>query len=228
MADTASHDRLIVALDVPTPDAALDLVDSLVPHVRFFKVGLQLFLTGGFAVCDAIVKRGCRVMLDLKFHDIPQTVSLATAQLADHDIALATVHGYPQVVEAAAKTKGATKILAVTVLTSLGAEELAQTGFAGTLADLVKLRATASLAAGADGLVCSPLEAGVLRKAIGAKPLIVTPGIRLADSPRDDQVRTATPLAAIRAGASHIVVGRPITREPDPAAVARAIAEEIA
>jgi len=220
-------DRLIVALDVPNPAQALALVDLLAPHVRFFKVGFQLFLAGGLAVCDAIATRGCKVMLDLKFHDIPQTVSLAVAQLADHDIALVTVHGYPQVVEAAAKAKGRAKILAVTVLTSLGTEELQQTGFAGTLADLVRLRAATSLAAGADGLVCSPLEVAVLRKHLGQKPLIATPGIRLLDSPRDDQVRTATPLAAIQAGADHIIVGRPITRHPDPAGVARAIAEEI-
>lgn len=220
-------DRLIVALDVPTTAEALALVDTLAGHVRFFKVGLQLFLEGGFAVCDAIAKRGHKVMLDLKFHDIPQTVSLTTAQLADHDIALATVHGYPQVVEAAAKTKGRTKILAVTVLTSLGAEELRQSGFAGTLADLVRLRAVTSLAAGADGLVCSPLEVAVLRKNLGNKPLIATPGIRLLDSAKDDQIRTATPLAAIHAGANHIIVGRPITRHPDPASVARAILAEI-
>ncbi len=220
-------ERLIVALDVPTADAALDLVARLEPHVRFFKVGLQLFLEAGFAVCDAIAARGHKVMLDLKFHDIPQTVALATAQFAGHDIALATVHGYPQVVEAAAKAKGKTKILAVTVLTSLGQEELQQTGFAGTLADLVRLRAVTSLAAGADGLVCSPLEIAILRKHLGAKPLILTPGIRPPDSARDDQTRTATPKAAITAGANHIIVGRPITKSPDPAAAARAILEEI-
>lgn len=220
-------DRLIVALDVPTAVEALALVDVLRPHVRFFKVGLQLFLSGGFAVCDAITSRGCKVMLDLKFHDIPQTVTMAVSQLAAHDIALTTVHGYPQVVEAAAKTKGRTKVLAVTVLTSLGSEELQQTGFRGSLTDLVRLRAATSLAAGADGLVCSPLEAGVLRKHLGAKPLIATPGIRLLDSPQDDQVRTATPLAAIHAGADHIIVGRPITRHSDPAEAARAIVAEI-
>jgi orotidine-5'-phosphate decarboxylase len=221
-------ERLIVALDVPTATEALALADKLADHVRFFKVGLQLFLDGGFGVCDALVARGFKVMLDLKFHDIPQTVSLAMAQLADHDIALATVHGYPQVVEAAAKTKGRTKILAVTVLTSLGSEELRQTGFAGNLADLVRLRAVTSLSAGADGLVCSPLEVAVLRKHLGHKPLIATPGIRLLDSAKDDQLRTATPLAAVHAGANHIIVGRPITRHPDPVSVARAIVEEIA
>lgn len=227
MTETPLADRLIVALDVPTTDDALALVDTLAPHVRFFKVGLQLFLAGGFAVCDAIASRGLKVMLDLKFHDIPQTVSLAMRQIADHDVALATVHGYPQVVEAAAKAKGRTKILAVTVLTSLGAEELRQTGFAGDLADLVRLRAVTSLGAGADGLVCSPLEVAVLRKHLGARPLIATPGIRMLDSARDDQIRTATPLAAIHAGADHIIVGRPITRHPDPAAAARAIVAEI-
>ena len=199
MTDTPLADRLIVALDVPTTEAALSLVDILAPKVRFYKVGLQLFLAGGFAVCDAITARGCRVMLDLKFHDIPQTVTRSMEQMADHDIALTTVHGYPQVVEAAAKAKGRTKVLAVTVLTSLGGEELRQTGFAGDLADLVRLRAVTSLAAGADGLVCSPLEVAVLRKHLGAKPIIATPGIRLLDSARDDQIRTATPLAAIHA-----------------------------
>lgn len=219
--------RLIVALDVPTATEALALADSLSPHVDFFKVGLQLFLDGGFAVCDALAKRGFKVMLDLKFHDIPQTVALTTAQLARHDIALATVHGYPQVVAAAAKAKGKTRILAVTVLTSLGHEELAQSGFAGTLADLVRLRAETSLASGADGIVCSPLETALLRKTIGPRPLIVTPGIRPLDSARDDQTRTATPHAAIAAGADYIVVGRPITKAADPVTAAREIVKEI-
>ncbi len=227
MSPTQPDERLIVALDVPTAAAALELVDRLESRVTFFKVGLQLFLDAGFSVCDALVRRGCKVMLDLKFHDIPQTVALATAQLADHDIALATVHGYPQVVEAAARARGRTRILAVTVLTSLGQEELDQTGFAGTLADLVLLRAEASLAAGADGIVCSPLEIGLLRKRLGPRPLIVTPGIRPLDSARDDQTRTATPRAAIAAGADHIVVGRPVTRAADPLAAAQAILDEM-
>lgn len=227
MPETPPDERLIVALDVPTAAAALELVKRLESHVRFFKVGLQLFLDAGFAVCDALAARGLKVMLDLKFHDIPQTVGLATSQFASHDIALATVHGYPQVVEAAAKAKGKTKILAVTVLTSLGPDELQQSGFAGSLADLVRLRAVTSLAAGADGIVCSPLETALLRKNLGAKPIIATPGIRPLDSTRDDQTRTATPLAAVTAGANHIIVGRPITKAADPAAAARAIVEEM-
>ena len=228
MPQSANRDpRLIVALDVPTAAAALELADRLAPYVGFFKVGLQLFLEGGFAVCDALSARGHKVMLDLKFHDIPQTVFLAVSQLAGHDIALATVHGYPQVVEAAAKAKGDTKILAVTVLTSLGSDELQQTGFAGSLADLVRLRAVTSLAAGADGIVCSPLETALLRKNLGAKPVIATPGIRPLDSARDDQTRTATPKAAIAAGADHIIIGRPITKATDPAAAARDILLEI-
>jgi len=227
MPETHAHERLIVALDVPTAADALHLVERLESHVRFFKVGLQLFLDAGFGICDALAKRDCKVMLDLKFHDIPQTVSLTTAQLANHDIALATVHGYPQVVAAAAKTKGKTKILAVTVLTSLGQEELQQSGFAGSLAELVRLRAETSLAAGADGIVCSPLEINLLRKKLGAKPLIATPGIRPLDSARDDQTRTATPRAAISAGANHIIVGRPITKAPDPVAAALSILKEI-
>lgn len=221
-------ERLIVALDVPTAKDALALVDRLDGQIRFFKVGLQLFLDAGFSICDALTKRGFRVMLDLKLHDIPQTVELATRQMAGHDIALATVHGYPQVVEAAAKAKGSTKILAVTVLTSLGDEELQQSGFAGSLADLVRLRAVTSLGVGADGIVCSPLETALLRKHLGARPVIATPGIRPLDSARDDQTRTATPRAAIDAGANHIIVGRPITKAADPAAAARAMLAEIA
>jgi orotidine-5'-phosphate decarboxylase len=220
-------ERLIVALDVPSAAAALELVDRLESRVRFFKVGLQLFLSAGFSICDALSARGCKVMLDLKFHDIPQTVGNAMSQLASHDIALATVHGYPQVVEAAAKAKGKTKVLAVTVLTSLGQEELQQTGFAGSLADLVRLRAVTSLSAGADGIVCSPLEVALLRKNLGAKPLIATPGIRPLDSVRDDQTRTATPHAAIAAGANHIIVGRPVTKAADPAAAASGILNDI-
>ena len=218
---------LIVALDLPTAQDALDMADRLAPEVRFFKVGLQLFLAGGFAVCDALAKRGYKVMLDLKFHDIPQTVTLATSQFSGHDIALATVHGYPQVVEAAAKAKGATKILAVTVLTSLGPDELQQTGYAGSLVDLAKLRAEASLAAGADGIVCSPLEAVAMRRHLGPKPIIATPGIRPLDSAPDDQTRTATPAAALRAGATYLIVGRPITKAVDPLVAARDILREI-
>ncbi|MFU2209092.1 orotidine-5'-phosphate decarboxylase [Solidesulfovibrio sp. C21] len=220
-------DRLIVALDLPTAQEALEMADRLAPAVGFFKVGLQLFLDAGFSVCDALAKRGFKVMLDLKFHDIPQTVAMATRQLAGHDIALTTVHGYPQVVAAAAKTKGATKVLAVTVLTSLGVDELQQTGYAGSLVDLARLRAEASLAAGADGVVCSPLEAGALRRHLGSLPVIATPGIRSLDSAPDDQTRTATPAAAIAAGATHIIVGRPITKAPDPLAAARDILREI-
>jgi orotidine-5'-phosphate decarboxylase len=226
-AQIPTNRRLIVALDVPTQAQALELADRLAPQVGFFKVGLQLFLDAGFAVCDALSKRDHQVMLDLKFHDIPQTVALTTAQLANHDIALATVHGYPQVVAAAAKAKGKTKILAVTVLTSLGPEELAQSGFAGSLAELVRLRAETSLAAGADGIVCSPLETAFLRKAVGAKPVIATPGIRPLDSAADDQTRTATPKAALAAGADYIIIGRPITKAADPVAAAREILEEM-
>jgi orotidine-5'-phosphate decarboxylase len=233
--------RIIVALDVPDVRSALTLAERLGEKVVFYKVGLELFLAGGFAVPDRLAAMGRKVMLDLKFHDIPETVKRAVARLADHDIALFTVHAAPGVVSAAAATKGRAGLLAVTVLTShdpVQARSMAVDGEtlgvgspeAGEdwVGNLVLTRARDALKNGADGVVCSGREAALLRQELGEDFLIVTPGIRPADHATDDQRRAVTAAAAIRAGADHLVVGRPITRAPDPLAAAEAILAEVA
>ncbi len=221
------NERIIFALDVPTPDMARQLVERLDNEINFFKVGLQLFLAGGWPVVDHIVKRGNKVMLDLKLYDIPATVGLAVRQFADRGITFATVHGYGPVVEAALAADSGVKILAVTVLTSMGDEEFAELNFQGTVEDLVLARAKKVLAIGCDGLVCSAREAARLRRECGPDFAMVTPGIRPADIKSDDQKRIATPGRAIRDGADHLVIGRPIRDAEDPAATITAIQQEI-
>ncbi len=234
--------RIIVALDVPSGDQALELAERLGPRVDFYKVGLELFLAAGFDVPDRLAAMGRKVMLDLKFHDIPETVKRAVARLDDHDIALFTAHAVPGVIEAAARTKGRARLLAVTVLTSHGPAEAARLAAPceaakaapgseygeDWVADLVLSRAREALSRGADGVVCSGREAAMLRHVLGNDFLIVTPGIRPAGHAPDDQRRAVTAAEAIRAGADHLVVGRPITRAADPAAVAEALLIEVA
>lgn len=221
-------ERIIFALDVPDGRQAMDWVRRLRGEVGFFKVGLQLFLAEGFSIVDRINGQGLKVMLDLKLHDIPKTVELAVSQFQGHGVALATVHGYAPTVRAAAQAKGETRILAVTVLTSMGQDDLIEAGYSGAVDELVLSRAKTSLREGADGVVCSGLEAARLRKALGPQALIVTPGIRPAAADEDDQTRIVTPGAAMAAGADHVVVGRPIRQAKDPLAVASAMRDEIA
>ena len=177
--DIPLKERIIFALDVESPDRAKTLVKRLESHIGFFKVGLQLFLAGWFPIVDWIVERGHKVMLDLKFHDVPETVKLAVAQLANRHISLTTVHGFTPVVAAAAEAKKDVKILAVTVLTSSGEEDVKEiAGASCKVEDLVLMRARSALSAGADGIVASGLEARRLRAELGNDFLIVTPGIR--------------------------------------------------
>ncbi len=220
-------ERIIFALDFADPGEALAHVERLDGRIRFFKVGLQLFLAGGWPVVDHIVKRGNKVMLDLKLYDIPATVRLAVARFADRGISFATVHGYTPVVEAALAADSGVKILAVTVLTSMGNEEVSELNFQGTVEDLVVTRAKKVLAIGCDGLVCSAREAARLRRECGLDFAMVTPGIRPADTKTDDQKRVATPGRAIRDGADHLVIGRPIRDAEDPAVTITAIQQEI-
>jgi len=224
------EERLILALDVPTPDAALALVDQLGASVRFYKLGLELFMAGGyFELVDALAARGRRIFVDLNFFDVPETVSAAVRQLRGKPVEFVSVHGNQAILEAAGREKGALKILAVTALTSLDRGDLDDLGFSVSVEDLVLSRARRALEAGCDGVISSGLEVAALRDELGDKLLIVTPGIRPVDNrTRDDQKRVMTPRDAFRAGADYIVVGRPIRNAPDPRAAAEAIQAEIA
>jgi orotidine-5'-phosphate decarboxylase len=223
------RERLILALDVDRPDKAKEWVEQTEDAIGFYKVGLQLFLAGWFEIVDWIVRRGHKVMLDLKFFDIPETVKLAVRQLNDRGVSLATVHGNPPILRAAVEARGDVKLLAVTVLTSIGEEDLRAEGMTGSIEDLVDLRARRAMELGCDGVVCSGHEAARLRSGLGEGPLIVTPGIRPAQGGGpDDQTRVMTAGRAIANGADYLVVGRPITRAAEPLAVIRAMQAEIA
>jgi orotidine-5'-phosphate decarboxylase len=221
------QERIIFALDVADARTAMDLVDRLHGPVRYFKVGMQLFYGSGWQVVDHITHLGGRVMLDLKLYDIPATVRLAMRQLADHGVSLTTVHAVGPVVEAALAAQTGIDLLAVTVLTSMGTEEVTELGFPGTLEELVQQRAQRALSLGAHGLVCSAQEAVDLRQRFGPDFLLVTPGIRPQGSEVGDQQRIATPGQAIRDGVDHLVIGRPIRDSLDPPATIAAIQAEI-
>ena len=230
----APDPRLICALDTPTTDEARALVDRLGDAVGFYKIGLQLFAAGGMELARDLKAEGRRVFLDWKLHDIGATVEKAAANLAGSGCDLLTVHARPQVMAAAARgVKGSgLKVLGVTVLTSLTADDVRADDHSLSPADLVALRVRQALDAGIDGVVSSPQEAARAReiaRAAGRNDfLIVTPGVRPDGASLDDQARAATPSAALAAGASHLVIGRPITAAADPQAAARAIAESIA
>ncbi|MFH7320016.1 orotidine-5'-phosphate decarboxylase [Desulfurivibrio sp. D14AmB] len=225
----ALNERIIFALDFAEPAQALGWVERLDDRIRFFKVGLQLFTAGWWPVVDAITARGNKVMLDLKFFDIPETVQRAVEQLHDHGVSLATIHGNDPIVRAAVAAKGDISLLAVTVLTSFDESDMRQLGLKGSVADLVRLRARKAVELGCDGVVCSALEVADLRVDLGDDFLAVTPGIRPADGAGgDDQRRIATPGAAIANGADHLVIGRPISTAAEPLALIDAIQQEIA
>jgi orotidine-5'-phosphate decarboxylase len=224
------NERIIFALDVGSPEEAQDWVYKLESHVGFYKVGLQLFLAGWWPVIDWIVKRGHKVMVDLKFFDIPETVQLAVRQLHDRGIAFATVHGNDPIVRAAVAEKNDLKILAVTVLTSFGEEDMREMGVTCTVSDMVLLRAKRALRLGCDGVVASGLEAEHIRKEVGDNLLIVTPGIRPGANltiPQDDQRRIVTAQDAISNGADYLVVGRPISTAQNPIAIIESMQKEI-
>lgn len=224
-------ERIIFALDVDSQDLAKEWVKRLESHIGFYKVGLQLFLAGWFHIVDWIVQRGHRVMVDLKFFDIPETVHLAVKQLQGRGVSFATVHGNEPILDAAAAAKGEVKILAVTALTSFGQEDMVEMfGQAVNIEDLVLVRAKRALRLGCDGVVCSGLEAGCIRKELGDGLLVVTPGIRPGlnrEVPEDDQKRIVTARQAIGNGADHVVVGRPISTARNPLEVVEALQQEI-
>lgn len=231
MKDIPLKERIILALDVETPGQARELVEKTESHLGFYKVGLELFMAGWFETVDWLTDRGHKVMLDLKFFDIPETVKRAVARLRDHRITFATIHGNDPIIRAALEEKGDMKLLAVTVLTSFGEEDLRAMGMTRSIEDLVYFRAKRALELGCDGVVCSGLEAGRLRQGLGGKLLLVTPGIRpganVMDN-ADDQARIMTAGRALAAGADHVVVGRPISKAADPVAVIEAMQQEIA
>src|SRR6267142_3634415 len=224
------EERLIVALDVPTAAEARALVEKLGDAVRFYKVGLELFSAAGyFELVAGLVGRGNRVFADLKLYDIPETVARAVANLRACGATFLTVHGHRSVMKAAAREKGALKILAVTVLTSFDQRDLDEMGATKTLEQLVLSRARGAAEAGCDGVIASGLEAAKLKAEFRDRLLVVTPGIRpLESKPADDQKRTVDVAQAFASGADYIVVGRPIRQATDPRAAALAIQKTIA
>ncbi|NND82588.1 MAG: orotidine-5'-phosphate decarboxylase [Gammaproteobacteria bacterium] len=222
-----NRDRLIVALDVPTSKQAIELVDLLGERVSFYKIGLELFMSGEyFELLDQLSARGKKIFVDLKFFDVPATVGRAVAQLNGKGVTFATVHGNDSIMRAAADNKGDVQILAVTVLTSLDRGDLDDLGFKCDVAELVLSRARRAVELGCDGVVASGQEASAMREKLGDSFMVVTPGIRPVDND-DDQKRVVTAEQAFTNGADYIVVGRPIRDAQDPRAAAEALQAEI-
>jgi orotidine-5'-phosphate decarboxylase len=226
--------RLIVALDVPGAEAAEEMVRQLEGACQWFKVGLELFAAAGPAVVETLTARGVSVFLDLKFHDIPNTVAGAVRSAAGLGARMMTVHaaGGPAMLAAARAAldgvAGPPQLLAVTVLTSMDAEQLKATGVTLSPAEQAELLARMGWEAGIRGFVCSPHEVAAVRALTGAEGVLVVPGIRPAGAASGDQKRLSTPADALSAGANYLVVGRPITQAPDPAQAAEAILQEMA
>jgi orotidine-5'-phosphate decarboxylase len=230
MAALAPRDRLIVALDKPDIAEARGLIERIGESARFYKVGMELAYGGGLKLVPELASAGKQVFLDLKLHDIPNTVERATAQAAKLGARFLTVHAYPQTMRAAvAGARGSgMQVLAVTVLTSYDDADLLDACYRFGVVETVRRRAEQALALGVGGLVASAAEAAALRGIVGAGMLLVTPGIRPEGVSVGDQKRVATPAEAIRNGADYLVVGRPVTQAPDPRAAAQAVVAEIA
>ncbi|RLA85111.1 MAG: orotidine-5'-phosphate decarboxylase [Deltaproteobacteria bacterium] len=221
--------RIIFALDVPSEREAREWVLRLKPFIRFYKVGLELFLASGFGIVDWILQQDCEVMLDLKLFDIPNTVRGAIERIRERGVTYTTVHGNDGILEAAVKAKGNLKVLAVTVLTSLDEGDLRDLGFQCNVQELVLSRARRALQLGCDGVVTSGEELKVLRERLGQGLIAVVPGVRpVSNRPVDDQKRVITPREAFLLGADHIVVGRPIRTSPNPEETARQMLDEAA
>ena len=224
-----SDARVFVALDLPRVEDARAMVDRLGDAVASYKIGLQLLPIGGVELGRELRAMGKNVFFDFKFHDIDATVEKATASVAGLDAQLLTVHARPDVMRAAVRGKGASalKILGVTVLTSLDKQALEDIGYNDNAEALVMRRVHQALDAGVDGVVASPLEAASIRAVVPDSFLVVTPGVRPAGADAGDQKRVATPAAALSSGATHLVIGRPVTQAPDPRVAADAIMDEI-
>ena len=229
-ASIVPRDRLIVPLDLPDVAAAEAMVARLGNSVSFYKIGYQLAYAGGLSMVPELVKSGKKVFLDLKLHDIGNTVARGVESVAKLGATFLTVHAYPQTLKAAVEGRAGSdlKLLAVTVLTSYDDGDLHAAGYRLNVSDLVEARAQQAQVLGLDGIVCSPEEAAALRKLVGHQMTLVTPGIRPAGSEVGDQKRIMTPARAIAAGSDYLVVGRPITGAADPKAAAEAIHAEIA
>jgi orotidine-5'-phosphate decarboxylase len=225
----APRDRLIVALDIPNIGEARGLVERIGDSASFYKVGMELAYGGGLPLISELASAGKQVFLDLKLHDIPNTVERATAQAARLGAKFLTVHAYPQTMRAAvAGAKGwGMQILAVTVLTSYDDADLFEAVYRFGVVETVRRRAEQALELGVDGLVASAAEAATVRQIVGPEFVLVTPGIRPAGGTIGDQKRVATPAQAIRNGADYLVVGRPVTQSPDPRAAAEKVVAEI-
>ena len=224
-----ARDRLIVALDLPSVAAAEAMVGKLGDAVSFYKIGYQLAFAGGLGFAETLIRANKKVFVDLKLHDIGNTVAKGVESVAKLGATFLTVHGYPQTMHAAvdARKGSGLRILAVTVLTSYDDSDLAAAGYDFTVAELAAERAAQARDMGVDGLVCSGEEAAALRKIAGQGMVLVTPGIRPAGADAGDQKRIMTPASAIAAGADYLVVGRPIVAAADPRAAAQAIVAEI-
>ncbi|ADV82748.1 orotidine-5'-phosphate decarboxylase [Terriglobus saanensis] len=232
-AEEAAKQRLIVALDFPSGTEALAMAARLQGSCTWMKVGLELYLAAGQKIVDDLKHLGFDIFLDLKLHDIPNTVAGAVRSVASSGASLLTLHasGGPAMLSAAAEAastiQDAPRLLAVTVLTSMNEQELLATGISASPGDRVLQLGAMAMKAGVAGLVCSPLETASLRGALGTSPLLVVPGIRSATDAKGDQSRTASPAEAIASGASMLVVGRPITTAADPAEAAAQILQKI-
>jgi orotidine-5'-phosphate decarboxylase len=226
----APRDRLIVPLDLPDVVAAEAMIARLGDSVTFYKIGYQLAYADGLPLVRQLTGMGKKVFVDLKLHDISNTVTRGVESVAKLGATFLTVHAYPQTMKAAVEGRAGSglKILAVTVLTSYDDGDLHAAGYRLGVADLVEARAQQAQVLGVDGLVCSPEEAAALRKIVGHQMDLVTPGIRPVGTAAGDQKRIMTPGRAIAAGADYLVVGRPVTEAPDPKAAAEAIVAEIA
>jgi orotidine-5'-phosphate decarboxylase len=224
------RDRLIVGLDLPSVDAAEAMIARLGDSVTFYKIGYQLAYAGGLPLVPQLVRAGKKVFVDLKLHDIGNTVARGVESIVRLGASFLTVHAYPQTMKAAVEGRAGSdlKILAVTVLTSYDDDDLHAAGYRLCVSDLVAARAQQAQVLGVDGLVCSPQEAADVRKIVGLQMKLVTPGIRPASSAAGDQKRIMTPGRAITAGADYLVAVRPIIDAPDPRAAADAIVAEIA
>lgn len=231
---TCMKPQLIVALDVPSATEICPVVEALGDLVSFYKVGLELFTAEGPASLAPLQERNKNIFLDLKLHDIPRTVARAVKSASHHGIDLLTLHAgggkdmLAEAAEAAAEIRDRPlKLLAITVLTSLNDNDLAEMGFQGSVPNCAARLGQMAFEAGIDGLVCSPHEVSHFREQLGTDPIIVTPGVRPANAGPGDQKRVATPAMAVRAGADYLVVGRPILESADPPAAARLILDDM-
>jgi orotidine-5'-phosphate decarboxylase len=224
-----TENPIIIALDVETADQARAFVDTLGDSVNFYKVGMELYAAAGMELVRELTGAGKQVFLDMKFYDIGETVKRAVAQVAQSGVRFLTVHGSKAVMQAAVEGRGdaGLQLLAVTVLTSFDQTDLADLGYPCSVTDLVGLRVRNAVAAGVDGLVCSPLEVATVRQIAGPEAILVTPGVRSAGAASGDQKRVATPVEALRNGANYLVIGRQVTRAADPKKEAEKILGEI-